>query len=130
LLSASATELAPGKIRNHGTGVALTNGPHTSVLVESLYECCDHLKFGLSFLPRKTSKLLDYFCKLQIKSKSFTMETHFTFFEIDIVLLVKQKLMLGMWKPTPNRDILLQQITNSHGNKGYNKHTSENHSLG
>ena len=58
------------------------------------------------------------------------METHFTFFEIDIVLLVKQKLMLGMWKPTPNRDILLQQITNSHGNKGYNKHTAENHSLG
>ena len=43
LLSASAAELAPGKIRNHGTGVALTNGPHTSVLVESLYECCDHL---------------------------------------------------------------------------------------
>ena len=95
MLSASATELAPSKIRNHGTGVALTNGPHTSVLVESLYECCDHfLKFGLSFLPRKTSKLLDYFCKLQIKSKSFTMETHFTFFEIDIVLLVKQKLSI------------------------------------
>ena len=54
------------------------------------------------------------------------METHFiNFFEIDIVLLVKQKLMLGMWKPTPNRDILLQQINNSHGNKGYSKHTAE-----
>ena len=75
------------------------------------------LKFGLAFLPRKTSKLLDSFCKLHIKSKSFTMETHF-FFEIAIVLLVKQKLMIGMWKPTHNRDILLQQITNSHGNKG------------
>ena len=45
------------------------------------------------------------------------METHF-FFEIAIVLLVKQKLMLGMWKPTPNGDILLQQITNSHGEGG------------
>ena len=54
----------------------------------------------------------------------------YLFFEIAIVLLVKQKLMLGMWKPTPNCYILLQQITNSHGNKGYNKHTSENHSLG
>ena len=38
--------------------------------------------------------------------------------------------MLGMWKPTPNRYILLQQITNSHGNKGYSKHTEENRSLG
>ena len=35
---------------------------------------------GLAFLPRKTSKLLDSFCKLHIKSKSFTMETHFIFF--------------------------------------------------
>ena len=26
--------------------------------------------------------------------------------------------MLGMWKPTPNGDILLQQITNSHGEDG------------
>ena len=35
--------IAVGKIRNRDAGGAQTNGPHTSVLVESLYECCDHL---------------------------------------------------------------------------------------
>ena len=77
--------------------------------------------FRFAFLPHKSSKLLDSFCK----SRSFTMQTHSFFWNCHCSSSQALKLMLGMWKPTPNRYILLQQITNSHGNKSYNKQTEE-----